>query len=114
MRFLPGSCPVPARRPGGSCLAAERFLPRGQTVPALPFTRIFENLKKNLSGEPFEKILAKSQRKEGKIPRFRGYIPPDPRDPQLKKPAEVIISDARIPHTLHTVNQCTPRTPVPA
>ena len=36
MRFLRGSCPVPARRPGGSCLAAERFLPRGQTVPARP------------------------------------------------------------------------------
>jgi hypothetical protein len=37
----------------------------------LPFTRIFENLKKNPSGEPFEKKIEKSQREEGEIPRFR-------------------------------------------
>ena len=77
-------------------------------------TRIFENSKENLSGEPFEKNFEKSQRERGKIPRFRGYNPPEPRDSQSWKPAELIIPDARSAHTLHTVNQCTPRTPIPA
>ena len=47
-------------------------------------------------------------------PAAEGAGRPDPRDPQSRKPAEVIIPDARIAHTLHTVNQCQPRTPVPA
>ena len=68
----------------------------------------------NGAPEPFEENVAKSQRKEGKIPRFSGYTPPDPRDPQSRKLAEANILDARIAHTLHTANQCTPRTPVPA
>ena len=80
----------------------------------MPCTRIFENSKKNLSVKPFEKKIAKPQRKEGKMPRFRGSHPLDPRNPQSRKPAEVIIHDARIAHTLHTVNLCTPRIPLPA
>ena len=103
-------------RPQASMMMLVQRSPRhdGTASSSLPFTRIFENLKKNLSGEPFEKNFEKSQREEGEIPRFRGYNPPEPRNPQSRKPAEVIISDARSAHTLHTVNQCTPRTPVPA
>ena len=58
--------------------------------------RIFENSRKNLSGEPFLRIfLFKiSAQREGKIPRFRGYTPPDPWDPQSRKPAKDIIPDA--------------------
>ena len=43
---------------------------------ALPCTRIFENSRKNLSGRPFEKKIEKSEREEGKIPRFSSYTPP--------------------------------------
>ena len=42
--------------------------PKPPCTANLPFTRIFENSKKNLSGKPFEKNFAKPQRKEGKIP----------------------------------------------
>ena len=98
-------------RSGGKAgLVAEDASAAEASKAAMVRAEIFENSKKNLSGEPFEKSFEKSQREEGEIPRFRGYNPPEPRNPQSRKPAEVIIPDARSAHTLHTVNQCTPRT----